>query len=201
VAAICALLTAMVSSGGITALVILLGVSIVAMHVAATLIGTRLQARSEQEQLRQRTAQTACDQPSNRASEDFVRLASIQRAPRSPWHSRGSTYLPWLPRLVVGAMIFGGVGGTVLLSGLIGDRSSVEGIVVGAASFAILGGWISFICGNFYGVFRHGFREALADQQRDQTEITKRQVLTPAGVRSSAAVPARELPSRKRPHS
>ena len=64
-------------------------------------------------------------------------------------------------------MIVGGLGGGILLSGTIGHRTSPEGVIVGAASFAVLGGWISFLGGNFYGVFRHGFREALAEQQKD----------------------------------
>ena len=65
-------------------------------------------------------------------------------------------------------MVAGAFFGIVLLSGTIGHRASFEGIVVGAGSFAVLGGWISFLIGNFYGVFRHGFREALAEQQKDQ---------------------------------
>jgi hypothetical protein len=60
------------------------------------------------------------------------------------------------------------------LGGTISHHTSFGGIIVGAASFAILGGWISFLAGNFYGVFRHGFREALAEQQKDQTGETAR---------------------------
>ena len=99
-------------------------------------------------------------------------IQAIRSAPRSPWHGRGGTYLPWLPRLVVGTMVVGGLAGGLLLGGTIGHRTSLEGIIVGAASFAVLGGWISFLAGNFYGVFRHGFREALAEQQKDQTDKT-----------------------------
>src|SRR5262249_21122592 len=102
-------------------------------------------------------------------AEQSAKLQAIRSSPRSPWHGRGCTYLPWLPRLVVGAMLVGGLGGTILLSGTIGHRASIEGIIVGAASFAVLGGWISFLGGNFYGVFRHGFREALIEQQKDQS--------------------------------
>jgi hypothetical protein len=69
-------------------------------------------------------------------------------------------------------MVVGGLAGGLLLGGTIGHRTSLEGIIVGAASFAVLGGWISFLAGNFYGVFRHGFREALAEQQKDQTDRT-----------------------------
>src|SRR2546423_5158039 len=57
VAAICALLAAMASSSGPTALVLLLAVAVVVMHVFATAVGTRLQWRTEQERLRVQAAQ------------------------------------------------------------------------------------------------------------------------------------------------
>jgi hypothetical protein len=172
VAAVCALMAAMASSSGLAALVILLAVAIVAMHVFATALGTRLQTRTEQERLRQWSVQPEINESNQSASEQSAKLQAIRSAPRSPWHGRGGTYLPWLPRLVIGAMVVGGLAGGFLLGGTIGHRTSLEGIIVGAASFAVLGGWISFLAGNFYGVFRHGFREALAEQQKDQT--TKR---------------------------
>ena len=170
VAATCGLLTALASSSGLTSLVLLLAVAVVVMHVFATGLGTRLQSRSEQEQLRQRTAELAVHESSVSASERSAKLQAIRSAPRSPWHGRGCTYLPWLPRLVTGAIVVGAFGGGILLSGTIGHRTSVEGIIVGAASFAVLGGWIAFLAGNFYGVFRHGFREALAEQRMDQSD-------------------------------
>ncbi len=168
VAAFCTLLAALVSASGLYALVVLLAVSVVVMHVFATGLGTRLQIRTEQEQFRRLTADPTGVQSSASASERSAKLESIRSAPRSPWHGRGCTYLPWLPKLVVSAMALAGLAGSLVLSGLIGDRTSPAGIVVGAVSFAILGGWIAFLGGNFYGVFRHGFREALAEQQKDQ---------------------------------
>lgn len=168
VAATCTLLAAIVTSNGLTALMLLMAVAIVVMHVFATALGTKLQSRMEQERLRQQSVQPAPSESSTSAFEKAEKLQTIQSAPRSPWHSRGCTYLPWLPRLVVGAVIVGGLGGGLLLSGTIGHRTSPEGIIVGAASFAVLGGWISFLGGNFYGVFRHGFREAVAEQRKDQ---------------------------------
>jgi hypothetical protein len=168
VAAICGLLTAIAVSSGLTSLVMLLAVSVVVMHVFATALGTRLQARTEREQLRQQAARPTADESNEWATKQTAKLQAIRSAPRSPWHSRGCTYLPWLSRLVVGAMFVGGLGGAILLRGTIGHRTSVEGIIVGVASFAVLGGWISFLGGNFYGVFRHGFREAVAEQQDDR---------------------------------
>lgn len=168
VAAVCALLAAMASSGGLIALVLLLAVAVMVMHAFATALGTKLQSRIEQERLRQQAIQPRVDESISSDIDRSAKLEAIRSAPRSPWHGRGCTYLPWLPRLVAGAMILGGLIGALLLDGTIGHPTSPEGIVVGAASFAVLGGWIAFLSGNFYGVFRHGFREALAEQQKDQ---------------------------------
>ena len=168
VAAFSILLAALAISHGLTVVMILLSVAVVVMHVFATALGTRLQARTEQERFRQRSVQPKIIETNESTSEQFAKLQAIRSGPRSPWHGRGSTYLPWLPRLVIGAMVLGGLSGGIFLGGTIGHRTSLEGIIVGAASFAVLGGWISFLGGNFYGVFRHGFREAVAEQQKDQ---------------------------------
>jgi hypothetical protein len=169
VAGVCALLTAIVSTKGLLGLVIVVATIVVAMHVFATALGTHLQSRTEQARLRQQQAQPVLGELGTSLSDRSAKLEAIRNAPRSPWHGRGCTYLPWLPRLVIGTTAIGGLGGGVLLGGTIGHRTSVEGIIVGAVSFAVLGGWIAFLGGNFYGVFRHGFREALAEQQKDQT--------------------------------
>ena len=167
VAGICGVLAMMALAGGMNALLILLAAVIVMMHVFATALGTRLQAQTQREQLLQR-AKLATERPDSVALQPASDLAAIRSAPRSPWHGRGCTYLPWLPKIVIGSMTAGALIGIVLLNGMIGHRTSAEGIVVGAASFAVLGGWISFLVVSFYGVFSHGFREALAEQMKDQ---------------------------------
>jgi hypothetical protein len=168
VAAICALLATLASLGALTALALLLAVAVIVMHVFATALGTKLRSRSERDRIRQQAVGPNIEESHASVSDQSAKLRSIRSAPRSPWHARGCTYLPWLSRLVVGAMVVGGLGGGLLLGGTIGHRTSPEGIIVGAASFAILAGWLSFVCGSFYGVFRHGFREALAEQLKDQ---------------------------------
>jgi hypothetical protein len=65
------------------------------------------------------------------------------------------------------AALAGGTIGGLVLAMTIGHRTSAAGIVVGAISLAVLGGWFAFLCGSFYGVFRHGFRDAIAEQQRE----------------------------------
>src|SRR6185295_6816440 len=82
VAGICALLAAMASSSGLTSLVVLLAVAVVVMHVFATALGTRLQLRSEQEQLRQQAVQPKTIELTLSASEQSAKLKAIRSAPR-----------------------------------------------------------------------------------------------------------------------
>ncbi len=168
VAAISTLLAAVVSSSGLWAMVLVMATVVVAMHVFATALGTRLQSRMEKARLW--NAPLECDESVALAAERSAKLAAIRLGPRSPWHGRGCTYLPWLPRFIVVGMVLGGVAGMLVLEGAIGHRTTPAGIAVGATSFAVLSGWFAFLCGNFYGVFRHGFREALADEQNDQPQ-------------------------------
>ncbi len=166
VAVVSSLLAAIASSSNLVSMVLLLAAVIVAMHVFATALGSRLSSRTDVEQLRRHL--TSCDAESIvLASQRRLKVAAIQAAPRSPWHARGSTVLPWLNRLVIGATCMGGVSGASYLAATIGYRTSPAGVVVGGMSVAVLCGWFAFLCGSFYGVFRHGFREALADQQKD----------------------------------
>src|SRR5437764_1417907 len=92
VAAVCALLTAMASSTGLTALVLLLASTIVVMHVFATALSTKLQSRTEQQRFRDWTAQQKSEESISSTSERSAKLQAIRSAPRSPWHGRGCTY-------------------------------------------------------------------------------------------------------------
>lgn len=173
VALICGLLTAMASVSGLTCLILLVATAVVFMHIFATALSRGLQARTEADRRRGPLFSDENGDFGGPGRGQLANVRTIRSAPRSPWHGRGCTYLPWLSRLVVGAMILGGIAGAVLLSGLLGDRTSPEGIVVGALSFAVLGGWAAFLGGSFYGVFRHGFREALAEEQKDHLATTR----------------------------
>jgi len=167
VAVVCMLLAATHAISGLLGLFLWIAAVIVAMHVFATRLGHNLQARTDAEQLP--NANNRMENPANTlADAQLADLAAIRSAARSPWHGRGGTYLPWLSRVIAGAVMFGGFAGVLLLNGAGGSRTSPAGIVVGASSFAVLCGWFSFLGGNFYGVFRHGFREAIAEQQNDQ---------------------------------
>jgi hypothetical protein len=167
VAALSTLLAAVVSSQGLIALALLLAVSVVAAHVFSTVLGTRLRGQADRAQ-----ALNQQNFPSFRVNDGRLgRPGGVVDLPpvrRSPWHRRGSTLLPWLPRLVITGIVLGGVGGAMTLAAAIGHRTRPAGILVGSFSLAVLGGWVAFLGGSFYGIFRAGLQEALADQQEDE---------------------------------
>lgn len=152
---------ALASADGATALVLTFMTAIVVAHVSATAIGTRLKSRSNA----QNRFEAASSLPSAAiatAAERHEHVSAIRAQPRSPWHSRGATSLPWLRQFVLTAIVLGGLAGAAALALAIGYRTSLAGIVVGGLSAAVLCGWFAFLCGSFYGVFRHGFRDATA---------------------------------------
>jgi hypothetical protein len=160
-----AIFGALASSHGLAAAVLLLAIIIVLMHVFATSLGSRLRERADRVNAFEASRELPIHSIAT-AAERSERLAAMKSDPRSPWHARGTTVLPWLRRLVIAAIAVGGVAGAVYLAVTIGYRTSPAGVIVGGISVAVLFGWIAFLVGSFYGVFRHGFREAVAEQQK-----------------------------------
>ena len=167
------LLAAMATSPqGPSALLILIAVLIIAAHITGTAIATRL--RRHASEIRQWEADHPTDISSTpEAAEHSSSLDAAALPPTSPWYQRGGTALAWLPKVVIAGAMIGGMGGIALFvtDSLIGVRASVAGILVGAFSFAVLGAWLAFIGGSFYAIFRHGLREAMAHQHRDESRI------------------------------
>jgi hypothetical protein len=164
-AALSAVFAAVALSHGMAGPAILLAIVVVFMHVFATSLGTKLRDQSDD----QYAFEAANQMPTGAiasAQERSARLLAIRSQARSPWHARGATALPWLRALVIFAFAAGAITGSSYLAATIGYRTSPAGIVVGGISVAVLFGWFAFLFGSFYGVFRHGFREA-ADQARD----------------------------------
>jgi hypothetical protein len=166
IAVVSTLLAAIVSAQGVTALALLLAALVVAAHILSTAIGSQLRSHADQA-----LAVTQSNKPhdDSRSVANRSKIEAIQSAARSPWHGRGSTALPWLSRLIAAGALAGGTAGGLLLFATIGHRTSLAGIVVGSISLAVLGGWFAFLGGSFYGIFRHGVREALAEQRKDES--------------------------------
>jgi hypothetical protein len=166
VTATSALFAALASSHGLAALVVLLAVIVVIAHVSATALGSRLRSKADREHVFESAERLPIESIAS-AAERSRRVADVQAGPRSPWHARGTTVLPWLKRLVIVAIACGGLGGAAYPAITIGYRTSPAGVLVGGISVAVLCGWFAFLGGSFYGVFRHGFRDAAAEQSND----------------------------------
>jgi hypothetical protein len=169
VAVVSTLLTAIVLSHGVTALALVLAALVVAAHVFSTALGSRLrwhanQARASSLEPGPTTGSTAAHTQLHGASA--VPLTSS--AAQSTWHVRGGASLPWLPTLIIAGVLTGGFAGSVLLTMTIGHRTSPAGILVGGVSLAVLGGWLAFLGGSFYGIVRHGVREAVSEHRNDE---------------------------------
>jgi hypothetical protein len=166
VAVVSFILAATVLSQGVAALAMLLAALVVAAHLFSTALASRLRSRADDAQAMSRALGTG-----PRAAEQFSEHANspvIPRSARSPWHARGSTSLPWLPRLILAGVMVGGILGASVLGLTIGNRTTFAGVVVGGLSSAVLGGWFAFLGGSFYGIFRHGLRDAIAEQKKDE---------------------------------
>lgn len=162
--AVSAVFAALALSHGMAGPAILLAIIVIVMHVFATSLGTTLRAKSDDENAFETANQLLVGSIAS-APERSARLLAVRSQVRSPWHTRGATALPWLRTMVTVAIAAGAVAGSSYLAATIGYRTSPAGVVVGGLSVAVLCGWFAFIFGSFYGVFRHGFREAAADEK------------------------------------
>jgi hypothetical protein len=164
---LCLLLAAMVISKGIGAAAVLLVALVIAAHVLSTALGCRLRdlstLRSENGGWRGDRAAETVDTPPTCEPDVFA-------PPRpSSWHGHERIGGRRPPALVLAGILFGGVAGGGFLLAVIGDRTSAAGIVVGALSLGVVGGWLAFLATRFYYIFRHGLSEAVADQRNDES--------------------------------
>jgi len=161
------LMAAMAAMQAMTAIVLLMATLIVVFHLFSTALGSQL--RGHADHARNHEGPPCVPRTINGLMTTHAQSAAARPpATRSPWHQR-CTPLPWLPRFVGAAFLIGGAVGGVLLSGTIGHRTSPAGIAVGSFSLAVIAGWLAFVSYSFYGVFRHGLRDAVAQDQRDHS--------------------------------
>jgi hypothetical protein len=151
------LLAGLVTLQGIPALAFLLAALVITFHVFSTALGSRLRSHADHEQ-----------------SREFARPRQPLARPSMPppWYGCEGNVVPWIPRLIATAVLFGGCLGAGLLSLTVGHRTSAAGLALGAVSVAAISGWIAFLLGNFCATFRRGLREALDNERNDQA-VTK----------------------------
>ena len=137
------------------AVALLLAVSVVVLHVLSTAIGTRLRGAC------QRSAGLGGESGSIERPPACHRLRCPVEPPRrSPLHGHDQPLRRMRMCLTAGA-ILGGLLGVVALSVTIGDRTTAAGILVGAASTAVVGAWIAFVAASAWSIFRQGWRDAV----------------------------------------
>lgn len=151
------LMAAMALGNVLTALALLLAAMVVGFHVFGTAIGTQLRSHADRTRS-QRAWENPVQQPAT---------AALQPQPRSPWHERRSTPLPWLLRWIAVASLLGALGGAVVIHQTAGLRSTLPTIAMGAFSIGVVAGWSAFIGYSFCGVFRHGIRDAVSNDPPD----------------------------------
>jgi hypothetical protein len=160
-AVVSALLTELVAAQGVAGLILLVVTLVVMAHVTATSLGTRLRECSpstSREELERR----------KRLMSGTRSADAADRPARSLLYGYDSSPLAKLPMQVVGGVSLGGIGGALFLAQTIGHRTSLVGLAVGAVSLAVLGGWFSFLGSSFYAMFRDGWREAVAGEQKSR---------------------------------
>jgi len=153
---VCILLAAMVIVKGIAALAVLLVALVIGAHVLGTALGTRLRDKADNQR-----------NDLSPHSSFLIGHSSFSPTP-SLWHGRNRDALRRLPLLIAAGIAFGGVAGGIFLAYAIGSRTSIAGVMIGALSLAVVGGWIAFIASSFYAIFRDGLREAITEQKKDE---------------------------------
>jgi len=165
VTGLCLLLGALVAVPfGLPPLALLLAVSVVVLHVLSTAIGHRLGAHAQE----RRAWESKFDPDERPPGRLPVSVPAVPER-RSPLHGRDQPLRRMRVCLTVGAVL-GGLLGLVALSVTIGDRTTVVGILVGAASTAVVGGWVAFVGASAWSIFQQGWRDAVAEHGRDRPQ-------------------------------
>jgi hypothetical protein len=180
---VCLLVAAVVSAPGpgITSLAVLLAALVVGLHVAGTALGTRLREHADRQRAWETevapvTAGEVAGKARHPASEHCTHrsaAAAAHAAARLPFRRRGLA-MPWLPLCVgIGVVVGLCMGAMLLVAGTVGNRASAIGVVVGAISTAVLGGWFAFLGASFWAILRQGWRDAVSEHHDDEPHGTR----------------------------
>lgn len=160
----CLLLAALViagRTGDMKPLAILLAVLVVILHVAGTAIGLRMKQHADRRRAWEKEVRFAGDTDEMpQLPAGALATTSLRNRPRSPLHVHDRP-LRQLRLFVAAGAAVGGCLGVAALLVLIGNRTTVAGIVVGAVSTAVMGAWFAFVAANSWTIFRQGWRDAV----------------------------------------
>jgi hypothetical protein len=142
--------------GGYGSIAFLLALAVMVLHLMSTAVGTRLRAETDK--------QTGVFRPVAARTRDSANSSEVSATGESNSLLRRRGFaMPWLPMLVAAGAIAGGCLGIAILELTIGHLSTTTGVLVGAVSAAVLGGWFAFLGGCFTSILRQGWRDAVAD--------------------------------------
>ena len=158
--ALCALL---VITEGPWPLVISIGAVLVAAHVLANLIGTRLRDTSA-EVIKWRAGNPALGPDDPMAHTEPVEIAKLGLPPSTPLADHGKVGGRWLMWFVVSGALLGAVFGGVTILLTIGPQIGWPGWVVATLSCTVLGTWAAFLASSFSSIARHAWRHASEDR-------------------------------------
>lgn len=163
VTAACVLLAVLVvMPRGMSLIAVLLAIGVVTLHVLSTAIGTRLRDHADERRIWESGQIPAMPSPAAAAAPRPV--GPIRR---SPLQGHEQPLRRMRICLTTGA-ITGGTLGLVALSILLGERTTIAGVLVGAASTAVLGAWLAFLATSAWSIFRQGWHDAVNHDRRPQ---------------------------------
>jgi hypothetical protein len=168
VTAIGALLAVLVSAGGLAALGLMLSMLLVAGHVGSTALGSRLRAHTDEVS----GWEKRCCLPANGADLAAATRQAAELPPCSPLHGHRAPSRGLLLLAAFGVLLGALVGG-IVLAVIVGHHTSAAGIAVGAVSTAVIGGWVAFLGGNFYGIAKHIWDESVVEQRKDEVSAKR----------------------------
>lgn len=164
-----AVMAVLVSVSGPMAMSLVVGFTVVGLHLFSTALGSRL--RSHASQIGPNVGLKDVAEPPTVQSVSLPgvnRTSALTPSVPAPWHRRGGTPLPWLHKLVVIGMLVGGIAGATLMALALGPKRSAAAIAVSSLSLAVMGGWFGFLGGGFYAIVRHGVQHAAEHHAIDE---------------------------------
>jgi uncharacterized membrane protein len=158
VSGIALLLGVMAMLRGGRAVALAFGAAMVAAHVLATFVGTRLRNSSRDVQ-RWSRARFGADEPelpparapltpAELAALTATPLAQHDHAPRRTWLAFG------------GGLLAGGTLGAAIIPLIAGQHATGAEIGLGTVSCAVMGGWLALLASHFWSVARRAWRDA-----------------------------------------
>lgn len=131
--------------------------ALIAAHVLATSVGTRLRDNSQEiRRWRSQLPGVEADAPPQPGPFTPAELAAL--ASRSLAQRQDSTWRTWLP--AAAGAISGGFLGAAAIPLIAGSQATTAGLALGSVSCAIICGWLTLLASNFVAIARSAWQEA-----------------------------------------